>query len=180
MPQACVYLAGCCCDGALAAKNPFYTPQNYPMRSNATGVRMYLAGCFCTWPANKLGLYICGVPLWPHCGAFSLRRAKHGLCAARQQALAHSRMFLCGCTCGVLSEIFFLRSNLSRTNSAAGVCTYLATHLCAGKDVFVLTRFPPACSGPQFLLPFCSPVPAPQFPLYFTRRLGLHWSFGNA
>ena len=31
--------------------------------------------------------------------------------------------------------------------------------LCAGNDVSVLMGFAPACSGPQFLLPFLLPVP---------------------
>ena len=52
-------------------------------------------------PSNNLRMHL-WCALWPHCEAFILLRAKHGVCAARQQALASSRMFPRGCTCGVL------------------------------------------------------------------------------
>ena len=102
---------------------------------------------------------------------------KTRLCAARQQAgsctagcLRALRLWCAVCCC---YSSFFLRSNLTRTNTVAGVCTDLAARLCAGNDVFVLMHFLPACSGPQFLLPFlstgsCSPVP------FTNNRLGLH------
>ena len=72
-------------------------------------------------------------------------------------------MFARCCCCGVL--LFLLRFILSSQqpsgpHSAAGVCTYLAACLCAGNDVFVLMRFPPSCSEPQFLLPFLLPLPS--------------------
>ena len=59
----------------------------------------------------------------------------------------------------------FLRSNLRRTNGAAGFCTYLGTCLRFCSDALL-------SSDPSFCSCFCSPVPAPQFSLHFANRLG--------
>ena len=78
------------------------------------------------------------------------------------------QLHIAGCFRAVALVVCFLfllelilRGTLSRTNSAASVRIYLATCLCHGNNVlFVLMRFPPACSGPQFLFPSsCSQVP---------------------
>ena len=87
-----------------------------------------------------------------------------------------SRMFPCFCTCGVMfvpvTATFNSFYALSKTNSAAGVCTYLATCLCARKNFFVVLidvlsscLLPSSCTSGVLDLSscsrFCSAIPPP-------------------
>ena len=128
---SCLYLAGRLATVSSAALLQSYLSSQRHMRSKATGSSAYLEGRFCKQQLLCV-LQLCHGLV---CDGNSCR-AKHALCAARQQAL----------------------------------CGYLATCICAGNHIFVLMRFYPACSGPQFLLPFCFLLPS-QFPLHFTMEL---------